>query len=208
MSIVRDVIAVLRGTTPGPVPPGEVRLWAEARSLLDLCYLTNRWLIGELGGLPTYWGICDVDDAPGMRMTLIVLNRLGFLTVGSQEGFSGTVDGHDVQQLAAVEGFATPAVCDMIRAALAGTDYQMVASPARAHWWNRQEHRIPATWYDGAPVTQFGYNEAGGEIAAQYDICHPTTIAALRDAQQVLIYDSAAGRNGMWAVLGGLGDQR
>jgi hypothetical protein len=94
----------------GTLTPDDRPRWAAARTLADLGELTAQWLEGRIDSQPGYYGRVDVDEdkVPGLTETLILLNRAGFLTNGSQAGFDGKgFDNARWQQLAAVTGFAS-----------------------------------------------------------------------------------------------------
>jgi hypothetical protein len=96
----------------------EAEIWAAARSLNDLCALTERWLRADLATQPGYSGSVDVDEeeAPGLTDACIALNRAGFLTRNSQAGFDGTgYDGARWTQLAAVDGITIPPAAFALR---------------------------------------------------------------------------------------------
>jgi hypothetical protein len=180
----------------GPVARDERATWMEAQSLSDLCYRMESWLSGGLKSQPGYYGSVDVDEeeAPGLTDACRRLNRVGFLTDNSQAGQVGERS----VQLAAVDGFVTPATLARLQTALAGTPYRIEA------FEDPQEYgaKVPVTWEDGEPFTWFG----GGCPAADVRELWGGSVGAgavddLCDALQVVIYDPSPGRNTLWADL-------
>lgn len=180
-------------------------LWAAAASLADLGELTAAWLEGAIASQPGYYGRCDVDedDAPGLTDTLILLNRAGYVTNGSQAGYDGPgYDGGHWQQLAAVEGLAARHTYDWLCDALTGTRFGLLAWPCKARPWHRAGAGITVTFRDGQPYTTFGTQLGEATLAGDlYDGCGDDAIAAACAALQVTIYDPEPGPNDLWPVL-------
>lgn len=181
-------------------------LWANARSLADLGELTAAWLDGSIDSEPGYHGRCDVDEdyAPGLTGTLILLNRAGYITFGSQAGHDGPgYDGAHWQQLAAVAGLATPHTYDWLCDAVAGTRFQILAWPCKAKAWHRAGTGVPVTFREGQAYTTFGTQLGEADIASglYYGGCGEAAITAVCAALQVTIYDPVPGLNELWPVL-------
>lgn len=168
----------------------EQRRWAAARTLDDLGELTAQWLEGRVAYQPGYGGPVDVDEDPGLRDTLIRLNRAGLVTECSQGGWVGP--GGYSTQMAAVEGFAAPATVEQLRQTLAGAEYEVLVNA---------RHGVPLSHLDGQPYTRFGQRMTRRGIAGRYPGCHRDAIKAVAAADQIVIYDRQIGRNTLWAAL-------
>lgn len=181
----------------GPLAADERPIWAEADSLSDLCDLMDRWLAGDLKSQPAYYGSVDVDeeDAPGLTEACRRLNRVGFLTDNSQAGRVGVRS----VQLAAVDGFATPATVAEMRRRLAGTPYQVEAFDCPGD--DGYGSNVPVTWEDGEPFTRFGGGCPASTIAELWGSVGAGAVQDLIAAKQVVIYDPVIGRNTLWADL-------
>ncbi len=128
MNLISRFFAAIGIGDGRPLTRRDRSLWAAARSLADLGELTALWLDGSIASQPGYYGPCDVDedDAPGLTDTLILLNRAGYVTFGSQAGY----DGAPWQQLAAVEGLAAPHTYNWL------CDGDTVRVRPWATWWS------------------------------------------------------------------------
>ncbi|MCY2961558.1 MAG: hypothetical protein NTY35_15450 [Planctomycetota bacterium] len=84
--------------------------WRAARNFEDLCLLGAAFLERRCAHFPG-WGSPDPDEeTDAIRDALVALHSRGFLSVASQPGFEGTLDGHVIRQRAFVAGFARPAL--------------------------------------------------------------------------------------------------
>jgi hypothetical protein len=186
----------------GPVPRRERGAWADADSLADLCGLMVRWLDGELGGTPSYYSAVDVDedDAPGLTDALRALNRAGFLTTSSQAGYDGpSYEDRHCTQVAVVDGYATPALVADLRARLFGTPYVIQEFASR---WSEWGSKVPVTWVDDEPCTNFGGGIGRRQIRRMWGgYVGDGAVTDLCSALQVVIYDPEPGRNTLWADL-------
>ncbi len=207
-SLKRDLArmwARLVGTRT-PLTPTDAGIWAQARTLEDLCELTGAWLSGRLDSQPGYHGTVDVDDAPDLRDALIALNRVGFLTNTSQDGFDGTgYDGAHWVQVAAVSGFADVHTVEWLWDVMANSGHRFNVVTVRCKtspWWRRPVPGIGVTWRDGRTTCAFGRQASRNVIAGElYDGCSDAAIDALCAAYQVTVYDWTPGFNEMWPIL-------
>lgn len=102
-----------------------LRTWLAARTLGDIGELMARWITGELDARPGYDGETDIDTGE-LTQLCVDLCRAGFVTVGSQSAYP--IDGlYDAR--AFIDGFATPAVVERLRAACRGTSIHVYESP-------------------------------------------------------------------------------
>lgn len=198
--MVRGVDRTLTGRT---IAPADRAAWSSARTLPDLCRLTAAWLAGSLISQPGYYGRVDVDEdlAPGLTRALVACNHAGFLTRSSQAGQGGQ-HGTGLNQLAAVEGLASPATVRALQEGLAWTPYRVQARPRRrAGSWRHPGVVVTRTSGVGGPVTQFGAHRSRRELASALRGCDRRAIAAAGDAVQVTVWDPVPGRNTLWADL-------
>lgn len=190
----------------GPLLDADKPAWAAARTLHDLCELTAQWLEGRIQSQPGYFGPVDVDEAPYLREALIALNRAGFLTYGSQEGYEPSHGpapaGGEWYQLASVTGFAARDTVDWLTRALDGTPYEVFAHPCKtSRWWRRALPGVTVTWWDGRRHTRFGHQMGEATIAGCYSGCSDAAVDVVCAALQVTIYDSTPGPNDLWPTL-------
>ena len=178
-------------TDPGPVLGADRARWAGASSLAGLGELTAAWLRGEIASQPGYYGPVDVDEhaAPGLTAALVAFNRAGALTTGSQ---AGLVEGEYVQ-LAWVDAFVDEALLARLRAAAAGTGYQVVVHVPGSRW-------VPVTWDRGKVWTGTGWMDAK-YWAWHYEDVGSGALEQVLTAHQVSLIDPAPGANTMWAWL-------
>lgn len=170
-------------------PQEEAAIWAAARSLDDLCALTERWLRGDLAIHPGYDGSVDVDedDAPGLTDACIALNRAGLLTRNSQSGFDGTgSDGAHWTQLAAVDGVTSPPAVAALRRAL----------PRR--YKIHTNRWINVTLREGQFNTRFGGTSIDPD---EFDMCSEEAITDAMNGVPFIVYDPIAGPNTLWADI-------
>lgn len=184
-------------------------LWASARTLADLGELTARWIEGTIASQPGYCGPSDIED-PAMVPVLARLNRAGFMTTASQQGFAETGAGETYQaQRAAVEGFAGPEMTSAL--ILAADDVGLTAvvrDPASLPRWRyRCDRAVTVTIVNGRSFTRFGVQLPRRHIRdgwIGYGICHRDAVKALCTAWQVTVIDPEWGRPDLlWPVLAG-----
>lgn len=132
------------------------RRWRSAESLQDLGALVASWLIGDIASQPGYQPHCGPEEeTQHLIPVLVAVNRLGFVTDGSQPGLAGYgYDHHWWEQRAAVSGMVDdPELRDRLVAAaeLAGlTVVQHDMTP------RRHAEGVPATRSLGRVHTRFG----------------------------------------------------
>ncbi len=205
----------------GPMTSGDARRWAAATTLRELCDLTEQWLTGRIASQPGYCGPVDVDDADDLRDALVALNRVGFLTNSSQEGFEPDRDPDDPgdpdeelwYQRAAVTGFATPDTAAWLAGIIAGTGFVLIDHPCKTSRWHRALPGVIVTWWEslngGSSITHFGRQASRTVIAGEmYDGCSDAAIAEVCAARQVTVYDPDPGRNELWPFLYGAAEAR
>lgn len=177
--------------------------WANARTMSDLCGLTERWLLGLARSQPSYPVPVDVDEgkAPGLTGTLVALNRSGYLTDSSTAGFDGTgYDGVHWRCHAAVSGFAATATVERITKVLRGTRFKVISNPLH-RGWRRRFPGVPATVRENVVLAVSGRQLSAQDVADIYDGCHQKAIDAVCSARRVTVYDPRPGSNDLWFAL-------
>lgn len=168
--------------------------WAATNNLHDVAQLTARWLRGELGAQPGYYGPVDVDedDVPGLAELLAKVNEAGFLTTGSQAGFDGLAYRGHWKQFAAVEGLIQGPEARVLRAAL-DADLEM----------DLTGKGVVVTVHNGQSWTTFGAKRDDlADAWTGYGICGATAVDQLQYALPVVVYDPEPGRNDrLWDAL-------
>lgn len=193
-----SLLASLLGLGGGPLTRADRKRWAQARTLDDLGELTALWLEGRIDSQPGYYGRVDVDedDAPGLTAALIACNRAGYLTNDSQAGYDGEgYDGARWRQLATVDGYATEATVQRMRAHL-GQRFTVLAQPLG----RRRGRKVVVTWREGVPFTAFG-GSSRSLAETDYDGCSAEALRAVRSAWTLTVYDPRPGHNQLWAAL-------
>jgi len=193
---IKSSIGASRAAFTGMSAAGRAA-WTSAETVADLRALTIKWLKGDLGELPYYRHGCDVDEkiAPGLTDALIALNGNGFLTVGSQAGFTSG-DGK-FSQRATVHGF-----CDTAT-------------------WMRLEHVLrgrgvgiaDAQPYEHAQITSRAGDESTGFVDfvresprrlrdpwLGFGLCCADVVDELLGMHQLVITADELGTNDMWQV--------
>lgn len=200
---IRTFIQDTLDTWRGPIKRQDAPLWANTRSLEDVAELTAQWLEGRIDSQPGYFGRVDVDTAEGLREALIDLNRVGFLTNNSQDGYDDAgYDGAHWTALASVTGFAKTDVAERLAAAMDGTDFEVLAHDNKEHTWGRGERGVAVTCREGQPFTEFGAQLSWNAIAGSlYDGCSDAAMVDIFNAKQVTVYDPVPGRNTLWPAL-------
>jgi hypothetical protein len=132
------------------------KAWKSARTLGDLGELVVRWLNGEITETPDHLAPPDDETVPLIN-ALTAINRGGFITVMSQ--LAESRDGESWNTW--VDGFATDAVLERLRAAVDGTPLILSACRRRVHghsqndhWWRRrcQWRMVTGYWADRCPA--------------------------------------------------------
>lgn len=150
---IRDHIDRL--PTTGPLARADARLWRRVECLEDVGELTARWLEGDIGTCPGYYGRPD-EETEELIPTLAALNRSGFVTIGSQPGKGPTRGAWEEPEMrwwwqrAAVDGLAQPEIADRIQEASAASGL-LVVRHERAGW--------RSSWDDAVTVTASGPDE-------------------------------------------------
>jgi hypothetical protein len=198
-NLLRRIADAVTTWTTG-MNPTDRAAWRQAQTLADVGELTARWLEGELGSQPGYSSPVDVDenDVPGLTADLAALNRAGIVTTGSQAGYDGPgYDGAHWQQRAAVSVLADEATAANLREQFADRDGVVVQDRTSVNLPWRPD-RLTVTTRDGYPMTDFGTREPTADRAA----ASPGAADAIRNAEQLVIYDEEWGRNDrLWPAL-------
>ena len=130
--------------------------WKSARTMDDLGELVIRWLNGELTETPDHMGPPEAETIP-LIPALTMINRGGFITVMSQLAKTHGEQARNTW----VDGFATDAVLERMRGAVAGTPLILGACRRRVHgharndhWWARrcQWRMVTGYWAEGCPA--------------------------------------------------------
>lgn len=157
--------------------------------------LMARWLEGSITYQPAYLGPYSEPETLPLVPALAAFNRAGFVTAGSQPGY--TEDGY--AQRASVDAFCDPEIAARVERCLLGTDLVVLADPPGA----LHETKIPVSRLDGEAVTWAGGGLTFQEIGDFYAECHPEGVAALRTAWWVVVIDPVWGRRDeLWPHLG------
>lgn len=224
MNITATLNTLIDRISPaGPVPRSEQHLWEQAHTVWELSALTARWLHGELGGLPWYYGCQDVDTdlVPDLVNRLARLNRSGYLTTSSQAGYVQELDPTGrprVEQYAAVTGFCGPGRANrllmlptrfVLRLWSTNQDvtdaYPLVKPIGKIR--RRREYRWGATavtFVDGKPVTDFGPQTAADIRSMIGGSCPESSVDELCGSVQFTVYDPQPGSNDLWPALDAL----
>jgi hypothetical protein len=187
--------------------PEDLALWSGALTLAEIGELTAQWLEGRIASIPTVVPGVGPDEETGPLIpVLAACNRAGFVTTVSQPGETPILgcDGEMWTQRAAVEGFATTATLEALRACTTGTPLLLMASPAGSTERN-WDSRIPVTMDGDQENTWFGVTLSRSDIEeeqAGYGICHPQAVEAICAAWQIVLVDPEWGRNDvLWPAL-------
>lgn len=176
----------------------DLSLWQAARTLADLGELTARWIEGDISEQPAYHGETDIES-PEMVPVLAGLNRAGYMTIQSQQGYDGTgYDGAHWVQRAVVEGFASHELAqhiyDTAPLNLCVIDLCDKHMP-RVRISSR--YAITGTWRDREPYTSFGHHLSRRHICdpdVGYGLLGKPARDALCSAHQVTVMDLEPGR--------------
>lgn len=197
------------------------RIWAGARTLVDLGEITAQWLEGHVQSHPNgHYGGPD-PETEEIRDALIALNRAGFVTEGSQSGQTpdSADDGEGWRQRAAVYGFATAAAFDWVtRAVTEHPDLILVTHDgAPPRWFPRlrdlfgrgHDGAVPVTVWEGRVHTGFGNRLYASDVGLCFGPCSTAAYDALCTARQVTVIDSRWGRkNYLWDALAAAAGRR
>lgn len=176
----------------------DLKTWQAARTLDDLGELTALWIEGKIGSQPAYHGTTDIES-PEMVPVLAALNRVGYMTIQSQQGFDGPgYDGALWVQRAAVEGFASHEIAQRIfdTAPL----NLLVIDLCDAHLPRvrvSSRHAFTVTYRNREPYTSFGHHLSRRHIRdahVGYGILNGAAQDALCSAHQVTVIDLEPGR--------------
>lgn len=186
-------------------------LWRSAETLADLGELTAAYLEGTVPDQPGWVAGGPAPETGPLVPTLAALCRAGFVTSESQPGVASRrgSDGVWWEQRAAVQGFADALTVEWLRAALAGTRFQMIV-------WTTPTHHLVGDPFEvglnagvtvtrraGKPFTRFGVQLTRRELSEQVTgNLSRKAIAAMCAAYSVLIFDPLwLGENDLWPVL-------
>jgi hypothetical protein len=176
--------------------------WKNARTFRDIAELVALWLEGELSSWPGYQPRYGPDDeTQPWTGVLAAANRAGYLTIGSQPGFSGEgFDGKLCQQRAAVEGFIADhaLLLGLIDAAeKAGIDVRL---HSLLDAWGSDA--ITVTTRDLEPNTEFGTALSVVDLRFMWRGCSPEAVDAIAGTHHVTITDREYGpHTRLWNVL-------
>lgn len=192
--------------------PDDLARWQSVRTLADLGKLTAQWLEGKIASVPTVVpGVGPDEETRDLVPVLAACNRAGFVTIVSQPGEEPVLgyDGEMWVQRAGVEGFATTAALEALRACASGKPLLLVAAPAAGTERN-WDCRIPVTMDGDRENTWFGVTLTREDIEDEptgYGICGPQAVDAVCQAWQVVLVDPEWGRNDvLWPVLQAFAD--
>jgi hypothetical protein len=168
------------------------RRWLAAQTFGELCGLTADFLHRRLEGFPG-WGAAEPDEeTDAIRARLATLNGAGLLTLASQPGFEGRIDGHAVRQRAFVTGFGD---ADVARRLLAGGGIEVRAwAPDAATDASVPAVGEPMTLVDGTPRVLAGHPARGEELDLFQDEIGPLAFRALGQATYLAAWDPMFGR--------------
>ena len=180
------------------------RRWRSAESLQDLGALVASWLIGDIASQPGYQPHCGPDEETRHLIpVLVAVNRLGYVTDGSQPGHNGFgVNGHWWEQRAAVSGLVDdPELRDRLVAAAEVAGLTVV-----------QHDLTPRRHAEGVPVTRcLGrvHTRFGGFLSARHlrgvwqpEIIGRRAFEKVTAAWQLTLIDPEWGRDDvLWEAL-------
>lgn len=180
------------------------RRWRAAKNVADLGQLMALWLEGDIASWPGYQPNCGPDEeTKDLLLSLATVNRLGYLTICSQPGESGTgADGLWWEQRAAVEGFVADRALyyRLLDAAEKAGLLVTVRDPAVT---NTHDGPVTITTRDGEPHTSLGGPLSYRDMRTMWPVISEAAFLDLADAVQVSItapeYGSAGNR--LWVVL-------
>ncbi len=166
------------------------RRWLEAHTFDELCALTAAFLNRRCDIFPG-WGATEPDEeTDSILARLETLNRSGLLTLASQPGFEGQIDGRSVRQRAFVTGFGD---VDVTRRLLAGSGIEVRAwgPDAEAPELSLGE---PMTLVDGTARVLAGHPARAEELALFQGEIGPHAFRALCQATYLAAWDPTFGR--------------
>lgn len=207
---IRDHIDRL--PTTGPLARADARLWRRVECLEDVGELTARWLEGDIGTCPGYYGRPD-EETEELIPTLAALNRSGFVTIGSQPGKGPTRGAWEEPEMrwwwqrAAVDGLAQPEIADRIQEASAASGL-LVVRHERAGWRRSWDDAVtvtasgpdetPEPGFQAVEHTSFGTHLSRRDLST----CLGDASVYAGDVPQVTVIDPQWCRNSLlWPVL-------
>ncbi|GAA1376675.1 DUF6919 domain-containing protein [Streptomyces beijiangensis] len=132
------------------------RRWGSAENLQELGHLVASWLIGDIASQPGYQPHCGPEEETQRLIpVLVAVNRLGFVTDGSQPGENGFgTNGRWWEQRAAVSGLVDdPQLRDRLVAAAEVAGLIVVQHDMTPR---RHAEGVPVTRSQGRVYTVFG----------------------------------------------------
>lgn len=168
------------------------RRWLDAHTFDDLCALTAAFLDRRLDTFPG-WGAPEPDEeTDSILARLATLNRAGLLTLASQPGFEGQVDGRAVRQRAFVTGFGS---ADVTRRLLVGSGIEVRAwGPHGRATGSVPAIGEPMTLVDGTARVLAGHPARDAELALFQDEIGPHAFRALGQKAYLAAWDPVFGR--------------
>lgn len=181
----------------------EEALWTEPQSLEELGALTARWLEGEFNYIPNGYSHGPDPETTELIPVLAHLNRVGFVTVGSQPGriFDDDPSNPWGAQWASVEGFSDSHVLSRIRSVISDTDLEVTAYRTLRHRWpfrpRRERDALASTLYvvGGAQLCR-------SELALIFGGVSEEAFEEVLSSWSVTVFDPVRGRNDLlWPTL-------
>ncbi|MFF7258609.1 DUF6919 domain-containing protein [Streptomyces microflavus] len=180
------------------------RRWRSAENLQELGHLVASWLIGDLASQPGYQPNCGPDEeTQHLIPVLVAVNRLGFVTDGSQPAFAGYgYDNHWWEQRAAVSGVVDdPQLRDRLVAAAEVAGLTVVQHDMTPR---RHAEGVPVTRSLGRARTHFGRFLPVRDLRTvwQPEIIGRRTFEKVAAAWQLTLIDPEWGRDDvLWEAL-------
>lgn len=188
----------------------ERKSWNQADTLADVGELTAQWAEGTVKYHPGGYAEGPAEETMEIAPALVILNRNGFVTSGSQPGWWGPNGwGGYVHQRAAVDGFTDGLTAARLWSASANAGLIFIRN-GPAGWRTSQKHSVIATAnpIDGDhiteesgyyPLTGFGTHLSRHAVKFNFD---GYASKALCSAEQVTIIDPVWGRKDLlWDTL-------
>jgi len=179
------------------------RRWREAHTFDEICALTSAFLNRRCDIFPG-WGATEPDEeTDSILARLETLNRAGFLTLASQPGFEGRIDGRAVRQRAFVTGFGDVDVTRRLLSSstgrgsrtLAGSGIEVRAwGPGGAAHASALEIAEPMTLVDGTARVLSGHAARSEELALFQDEIGSNAFQALSRTTYLAAWDPSFGR--------------
>jgi hypothetical protein len=205
----------------------DVEAWESAYSLVELGGNTALWLDGVIKSQPGYLPRCGPDpETTEITGVLATINRLGFVTDGSQPGEREELvpppadqqrcaahemaDGFFYEQRAAVEGWADDAMTDKLRVLAQDNRFHFIAQKPRLIWgWGRDYGLAVPVTRIVRPDTEivrvetcFGAQRSRNEVERAWYPCNPVMIRKILASWSVTIVDDEWGPSErLWKAL-------